>query len=112
MGGDRGYASSIEMQEGALRMARKKYCEEHQATTACTLRMVEGVYSNDGKKRTVYADSWFTGVETQQALEDKFKYHIIGAVKTSHANFPAEALRWTLVGTERGDRQSHFQSRQ
>ena len=92
----------IEMQEGVLRMARKKWVDKYSATTATTLRLVEGCRINDGKKRTVYCDSWFMSMATRAALEDEFKLHSIGSVKTAHRNFPAEALRWTLAGSERG----------
>ncbi len=39
--GETGVMLFIEIQEGALRMARKKYERAHQATTACTLRLIE-----------------------------------------------------------------------
>ena len=94
----------VEMQEGAVRMARKKYCNDMKATTACTARLVEGADPGDGKKRTVYADSWFTGVETFERISELFDCHLVGPVKTNHAEFPAEAMRWTLVGSERGDK--------
>ena len=41
-------------------------------------------------------------VTTMSALEDEFSLHSIGSVKTAHRQFPAETLRWTINGTERG----------
>ena len=36
------------------------------------------------------------------ALEGEFSLCSVGLVKTAHRQFPAEALRWTIDGTERG----------
>ena len=101
--GESGVMLHLEMQEGALRMARKGYVREHQATTACTLRLVEACGANDGTKRTAYIDSWFCSMKTQMALADKWGTHVIGCIKTGHAGFPAEAMRWTLAGMTRGE---------
>jgi hypothetical protein len=55
----------IEIQEGGLRMARKKYVNEYEATTACTLHLIEGCISKEHVGQvTAYTDSWFCGYET------------------------------------------------
>ena len=85
-------------------MARKPYLDQYQATTAGTVRLVNGgAPSNDGKKRTVYADSWFTSMATRDAIKERFGYHTVGCVKTAHRDFPAEALRSCLKDTQRGE---------
>ena len=100
--GTSGVMLFMEMQEGKIRMARKKWLDKYSATTATTLRLVEGCNIRDGKKRTVHCDSWFMSKATRDALSAEFNMHSIGSVKTAHRNFPAEDLRWTLDGTPRG----------
>ena len=101
--GESGVMMYMEVQEGAVRMARKPFLDQYKPTTACTLRLVSGAAPNtDGKKRTVYADSWFMSMETRDALSEELGYHSVGCIKTAHRDFPAEALRWTLKDTERG----------
>ena len=100
--GETGVMLFIEMQEGAIRMARRPHTDTHSATTACTMRLIDGVGPTDGKKRTVYGDSWFMSVATRDALKERYNYHAVGSIKTAHSNFPAEAIRWTLASTERG----------
>ena len=51
----------------------------------------------------MYIDSWFCSVKTWEQLASKYSCHVIGAVKTAHAGFPAEALRWTLKDMQRGE---------
>ena len=94
----------IEMQEGKIRMQRKKYVREHQATTACTLRLIEGCLPpNHGTQVTVYIDSWFCSYATAHALREHFQVDTIGCVKTAHKCFPLEASRWLLSKMERGE---------
>jgi hypothetical protein len=100
--GDTGIVLRVEMQEGTTRMARKDYLDDHTHTTASTLRLVEGSFVEDGKKRTVYIGSWCS-CKTQLARQDKFGHHTIGSVKTVHSLFPAEAARWTLKDVGRGE---------
>ena len=45
--GETGIMLFLEIQEGAVRMARKKYVNEYKATTACTLRLIEGCLSKE-----------------------------------------------------------------
>lgn len=47
---------SAEIVEGAEFDGRKKYCDEWQRTTACTLRLVDGY---EGSGRVVIGDAWF-----------------------------------------------------
>jgi hypothetical protein len=101
--GDTGDTLFMEMQEGTTRMARKAHVDGHQRATASTLRLVEGSFVADGKKRTVHVDSWFCSCETQLALTEKFGHHTTGSVKTAQSLFPAEAARWTLKDVERGE---------
>jgi hypothetical protein len=103
--GETGVMLFIEIQEGALRMARKKYERAHQATTACTLRLIEGCLGappSDDLQVTAYIDSWFCSYATAKALHDIFKVDVIGCVKTAHAKFPIEPARWILSTMERG----------
>ena len=94
----------IEMQEGKIRMQRKKYVREHQATTACTLRLIEGCLPpNHGTQVTVYIDSWFCSYATAHALREHFQVDTIGCAKTAHKCFPLEAPRWLLSTMERGE---------
>ena len=102
--GETGVLLFMEMQEGATRMARKKYNDTQQHTTAATMRLIEGCGVTDGKKRTVYVDSWFCSVKTKKAVEEHFNCHTIGSIKTAHSSFPAEAMRWTLKDMARGEK--------
>lgn len=52
---------------------------------------------------TAYIDSWFCGYETAEALQREFKVDTIGCVKTAHAKYPLEEMRWILSKMERGD---------
>jgi hypothetical protein len=58
----------------------------------------------DDKKleRVVVADSWFASRKTAIALCDILGIHFTGPIKTATKGFPIEALRWCLVGTDRG----------
>jgi hypothetical protein len=103
--GETGVMLFMEIQEGALRMARKKYQSAHQATTACTLRLVEGCVGTppcDDMQVTAYIDSWFCSYATAKALHDIFRVDVIGCVKTAHAKFPIGPARWILSTMERG----------
>jgi hypothetical protein len=108
--GSSGVCLYAEMQEGKERMQRLKYCIDHGATTACTLRMISKMGLNetnldDDKKpqRVVVADSWFASRKTAIALKDLLGLHLTGPIKTATRGFPIEAIRWSLVGLDRGD---------
>ena len=99
----------VELQEGKERMARLKYVDEYQATTACTLRLVaalgigEKSLPPDKKlQRVVFGDSWFASYETVKALREKLGLHFVGVIKTAHKEYPIEHCRWSLVGEDRG----------
>jgi hypothetical protein len=47
-------------------------------------------------QRCVFADSWFASVATVLASRTHFGLDFAGPVKTVHANFPIEAIRFTL----------------
>ena len=107
--GSTGILLHIELQKGKRIMRRKKFGNDFNATTACTLRMLDAVgvketNLDENKKphRAVTADSWFASMNTAVALKEKLGVHFCGPIKTAHADFPAEALRWALVGKERG----------
>ena len=99
----------LEVQEGKERMARLKYVEEYQATTACTVRMLAALSLGENslppdKKlhRVVFGDSWFGSYETLKGLRDKLGLHFVGVIKTAHKEYPIEQCRWCLVGEDRG----------
>ncbi len=100
------YVCTFEIQKGKIAMARKKRCCTYKATTACTVRMLDKMglkesesdlmdapdqwYANEGKKRCVYADSWFASVETALALKRELGLHFTGPIKTAHKYFPLD----------------------
>ena len=53
--------------------------------------------------RVVVGDSWFASVRAARALPLLFDVRFIGNVKTAHAGFPIEALRFTLATMDRGE---------
>jgi hypothetical protein len=87
----------LEVQEGKERMARLKYVEEYQATTACTLRLLAALGLGENslppdKKlhRVVFGDSWFASYETMKGLREKLGLHFVGVIKTAHKEYPIE----------------------
>ena len=105
-----GLCMFLEIQKGKVVMARKKYCRQYKATTACTLRLLSkmGLDETDlplpeKKKRCVFADSWFASVETAMALKEELGVHFTGPIKTAHKYFPLEPIRWLLNEMRRGD---------
>jgi hypothetical protein len=115
--GSFGMCVYIELQKGKIFMARQKWCREYKATTACTVRMLDKLgtkeleelnrtsrwLENRGKKRCVYADSWFASVETALALKKELGLHFTGPIKTAHKYFPRDELCWTLSNMNRGE---------
>ena len=115
--GSMGMCVFIELQKGKITMARKKWCREYKATTACTVRLLEKLgtkevedehnisrwLENRGKKRCVYADSWFASVETALALKKELGLHFTGPIKTAHKYYPLTEMRWTLSRMKRGE---------
>ena len=103
-----GICMYIELQKGKVRMARKKWCQQYKATTACTVRLIDkmGLRENllvcERPARRVYADSWFASVETALALRHEMGVHFTGPIKTATKEFPIEAMRWTLAAMNRG----------
>ena len=80
----------IEIQEGAVAMAKKKYvCENRNAGTACILRATEAWF---GQGKIVVADSAFASVATSVELH-KNKVYFIGMVKTARKSFPKTYLQ-------------------
>ncbi len=53
-------------------------------------------------RRVVVGDSWFASRPTACALQEKFGLDFTGCVKTAHAGFPIEAMRWILASLDRG----------
>ncbi len=76
-----GMCMYIVLQKGKVRMRRKKWCEQYKATTACTVRLIDqmGLKENlvvvDRPWRRVYADLWFTSLETALALRNEMGVH-------------------------------------
>jgi hypothetical protein len=114
--GSMGMCVFIEFQKGKTTMARQKWCRNYKATTACTVRLVDKMglkevedrnnidrwLANNGKKRCVYADSWFVSVETALALKQELGLHFTGPIKTAHKYFPRDEICWTLSHMRRG----------
>jgi len=107
--GTSGVMMCMEIQEGKVRMNRKKHHQQCGATTACTLRCLEesGHAQKDRRPeerepRTCGGDSWFAGLRTTRACDDEFGIKFIGPVKTNTKGFPRDAIRHTLHGTPRG----------
>jgi len=76
----------MEIQEGAVRMGRKKYLNAYQATTACTLRLIEGCVPKDHNDQiTAYIDAWFCSVKTAEALRELFQVDVIGCQNSTQA---------------------------
>ena len=99
----------LELQEGKTRMMRLRFADEYPATVATTLRMVaamglgeKGLPDGDKLRRVVIGDSWFASRATASTLQEKFGLEFTGCVKTAHAGFPIEAMRWVLASLERG----------
>ena len=113
--GTMGLCGFLEIQKGKIAMARVKHTNKYKATTACTVRMVDKMglkeipvnaetdYLNHGKKRCIYADSWFASVETALACKNDFGWHFCGPVKTAHKYFPLDPIRFTLAEMSRGE---------
>jgi hypothetical protein len=99
----------LEVQEGKERMARLKYVEDYQATTACMVRMLAALSLGENSlppdkklQRVVFGDSWFASYETMKGLREKLGLHFVGVIKTTHKEYPIEQCRWCLVGEDRG----------
>ena len=107
--GTSGVMMYLELQEGKTRMMRLRFADEYPATVATTLRMVaamglgeKNLPHNDKLRRVVIGDSWFASRTTACTLQEKFGVEFTGCVKTAHAGFPIEAMRWVLASLERG----------
>jgi hypothetical protein len=114
--GSMGMCVHFEIQKGKTTMARQKWCRDYKATSACTVRMLDKLgtkelidsdntsryLENRGKKRCVYADSWFASVETALALKSELGLHFTGPIKTAHKYFPIDDMRWTFESNEKG----------
>ena len=107
--GTSGVMMFLEIQEGKTRMMRARFADEYPATVATTLRMIAAMglgevslQPGDKLRRVVIGDSWFASRHTACSLKEKFGVEFTGCVKTAHAGFPIEAMRWTLQSLERG----------
>eukprot|EP00873_Tetraselmis_striata_P014034 jgi/Tetstr1/434298/TSEL_023405.t1 len=83
----------LELAECKEDMKLKKYVQEHNATTACTLRLVEPWFKSG---RIVVADSWFGSVRCALQLSARDMFSVL-AVKGGKARYPKEEL---LAATE------------
>eukprot|EP00873_Tetraselmis_striata_P014680 jgi/Tetstr1/434944/TSEL_023940.t1 len=83
----------LELAECKEDMKLKKYVQEHNATTACTLRLVEPWFKSG---RIVVADSWFGSVRCALQLSALDMFSVL-AVKGGKARYPKEEL---LAATE------------
>jgi hypothetical protein len=99
----------IELQEGKTRMKRLRFADEYPATVATTLRMVAAMRLGEISlppaeklRRVVVCDSWFASRPTVRTLKEKFGLNFTCCVKTAHAGFPIEAMRWILASLDRG----------
>ncbi len=64
-----GICVHIEVQKGKLAMARKKFCRQFGATTACTVHLCHALNMSEHAEvpplaRCVFADSWFASIKT------------------------------------------------
>jgi hypothetical protein len=89
-------------------MARKKWCRQYGATTACTVRLLDTLQLSElhevpSLARCVFADNWFASVTTILALREHLGLHFIGPVKTAHKKIPINAMRHTFSKMKRGD---------
>ena len=106
--GTMGMCVYIEIQKGKVAMGQKKWCNCYSATTACTLRLCDALSLNELHEvpplaRCIYADSWFASVKTVLALRTHLGLHFTGPIKTATANYPIEAMRFTLAKMTRGE---------
>jgi hypothetical protein len=95
----------IEMQKGKVKDARKEFRRTCPAATACTLRLLKGAgcCEKDRTQRCCIIDSWFENMTTVEAVRKEMGCCVAGCIKTGHARFPIQAMRWTLAEMERGD---------
>ncbi len=102
-----GLCMHLEIQTGKISMARKKWCRQYKATTACTVRLLDNMQVRatniEEKKRCVFADSWFASVETALAVRTELVYDFTGPIKTAHKYFPLEHIWRTLSEMKRGE---------
>ena len=78
----------MELYEGKDQMSTKEHVQEHGATCATTLRLVEPI---KGTGRIVVGDAWFGSVLTVKELM-KIGLYAIMLVKMAHRNYPKELL--------------------
>ena len=95
-----GMCMYLEIQKGKVAMARKKFCRQYKATTACTVRLLYKMGLNETDlplnsktKRCVFGDSWFASVDTALALKKELGVDFTGPIKTGHKYFPLEPIR-------------------
>ena len=89
----------VEVQRGKRGMLESKFQKEFGATSACTLRLVQGT-KNTGQSirhsnnvRQIYlGDSWFSGCKTARLVAEYEGVEWIGPVKTNKAGFPMSTL--------------------
>jgi len=87
----------VEIQRGKVGMS-KTYPPSASlvgATTACTIRAVEGAgncgQNERGKSDLFIGDSWFASVSTAEEV-GSLGHRFVGVVKTAHQNFPKQQL--------------------
>jgi hypothetical protein len=98
----------IEIEKGKVVMARKKWCRQYGAKTACTVRLLDCLGLSEEHEvpplaRCVFADSWFASVSTVLALREHLGLHFTGPIKPAHKKFRIDAMRHTLAKLKRGD---------
>ena len=107
----------IKIQRGKNPMNEMAYSKKLGATTACTLCLIEGAEfagfqkeadrmkaKVESKAEVFVADSWFGSVKAAEAMKTLRRdadgkpsgHKFIGAVKTSHKNFPKKDLEETM----------------
>jgi hypothetical protein len=110
--GESGFMLHIEIQEGKLRMARKKCCDlyQYKATAATTVRLAHkggldesNLREEDKVMRVLVGGSWFASHETAAALLKELQVLFVGNVKAATAKYPLQQLRWDLAETALGD---------
>ena len=84
-------------------MLESKFQKEFVATSACTLRLMQGT-KNTGQSirhsnnvRQIYlGDSWFSGCKTARLVAEYEGVEWIDPVKTNKAGFPISTLESTM----------------
>ena len=85
---DTGIIFWLELQEGKSAMLHKQFSRDLKPTSAVVRRLITPIVSSG---RTIYMDSWFTNLETVEAVESTGNY-MVGMVKLGGKGIPKDLL--------------------